>query len=174
MEILHAAYRNRNPRALFMFRDPSFAAQLKDNHVGAFTWQDSLAKVALPKLKQRIKGAFPPNQVGEYTCQVSGYDESTGVEKVVLDGLEGEFSERVYSVSVTPIRTCVSSFLRPFPCSVTFCGPDCPHSPPHHPEPPFFLDSQHRSLCPLELNPDLLRVVVAPLLSLHIAPLTCT
>ena len=81
-----------------MFRDPSFTSNLKSDHVGSFTWKDELAKVALPKLKDKIRARFPPSQVCEYSCTVSGYDTSTGVEKVVLDGLDGAFSDRVYTV----------------------------------------------------------------------------
>eukprot|EP00037_Helgoeca_nana_P024790 m.265782 g.265782 ORF g.265782 m.265782 type:complete len:1124 (+) comp26758_c0_seq1:220-3591(+) len=118
MEILHAAYRNQNPRALFMFRDSTFTAALKDDHVGAFTWQDELAKIALPKLKEKIRARFPPTQVANYSCTIEGYDTSTGVEKVVLGGLDGEFAERVYSFFVDAIGTAYGDAV-PEPLSPT-------------------------------------------------------
>jgi hypothetical protein len=65
MEILHAAFRSRNPNALFMFRNESFASGLKDAHRAAFTAQDELARVALPKQKAKIRSHFPPSQVGD-------------------------------------------------------------------------------------------------------------
>jgi hypothetical protein len=98
-----------------MFRDSTFTAALKDDHVGAFTWQDELAKIALPKLKEKIRARFPPTQVANYSCTIEGYDTSTGVEKVVLGGLDGEFAERVYSVrmwTASPSLRTLTLFIR--------------------------------------------------------------
>lgn len=41
--------------------------------------------------------------MGEYACTVAGYDNSTGVEKVVLGGLEDGFADRVYDFFVEAI-----------------------------------------------------------------------
>lgn len=64
MEILHGAYRTRNPNALFLMRDSSFLDQVPPTHLENFAATNTRDKVGLAVLKEKIKQRFPAEQVG--------------------------------------------------------------------------------------------------------------
>ncbi|XP_031552448.1 telomerase protein component 1-like [Actinia tenebrosa] len=93
MEILHAAYRTKNPNAAFFIRDPSFLDKIPSDMQPSFVDGFPLSKVSLKMLKKKLKERFP-SQTFEYSCEYDGIDDSTGRQKVKLKGLE-EFGQKV-------------------------------------------------------------------------------
>ncbi|KAK3703596.1 hypothetical protein QZH41_019138, partial [Actinostola sp. cb2023] len=114
MEILHAAYRTKNPNAAFFIRDPGFITDIPPAMKPAFVDEFFLNKASLKAsrgytiqsilstlcitdvctrssptgmLKNKLKERLP-NQVFDYACEYDGIDESTGKEKVKLKGLD--------------------------------------------------------------------------------------
>ncbi|EDO39396.1 predicted protein, partial [Nematostella vectensis] len=96
MEILHAAYRNKNPNAAFMIRDPAFLDEIPTDMKGAFIDNSVLSKAQLQMLKEKLRLRFP-GQVFDYNCEYTGIDKSTGKPKVCLRALD-DFGNRVLEV----------------------------------------------------------------------------
>ncbi|KAK2154284.1 hypothetical protein LSH36_272g06050 [Paralvinella palmiformis] len=89
MEILHGAYRIKNPNAIFLIRDPSFLDSVPDDKRKRFVDEDDLAKEHLKVLKRKLGQNFSQDQVKLYNCHYDSLEESTGRKKVVLGGLDG-------------------------------------------------------------------------------------
>ncbi|XP_069070749.1 telomerase protein component 1-like [Pleurodeles waltl] len=94
MEIVHGAYRNCNPNALFCFRDPSFIEKLPADMLVRFQDGSTRSQEFLHALKENVCCRFPKEQTLLYQCQVKGTDESSGMQKVQLGSLE-HFSSSV-------------------------------------------------------------------------------
>ncbi|XP_078522136.1 uncharacterized protein LOC144791336 isoform X2 [Lissotriton helveticus] len=94
MEIVHGAYRSCNPNALFCFRDPSFIEELPADMLTRFQDGSTRSQEFLHALKEKVCCRFPKEQTLLYQCHVKGTDESSGMQKVQLDGLE-HFSSSV-------------------------------------------------------------------------------
>ncbi|ELU17595.1 hypothetical protein CAPTEDRAFT_207902 [Capitella teleta] len=88
MEILHGAYRNTNPHALFMLRSQDLIKDLPEDRLSRFQDSSKLSQNHLQVLKKKIREKFP-GQVFDYDCVYAGMETtSTGRERVLLTGLE--------------------------------------------------------------------------------------
>ncbi|XP_069476368.1 uncharacterized protein [Ambystoma mexicanum] len=94
MEIVHGAYRNCNPNVLFCFRDPSIIEMLPTDMLKRFQDGTQRSQDFLNALKKNVGSRFPKEQMLLYQCQVKGTDDSSGLQKVQLEGLE-HFSSAV-------------------------------------------------------------------------------
>lgn len=82
MEIMHGAFRELNPNALFLFRNPSFLADLPSDNLPAFVSESSdLQK--LQTLKDQIRVRFPKEAVFDYSAKFGRVDSNN---KVLLTG----------------------------------------------------------------------------------------
>ena len=86
MEIVHAAFRNYNPNALFLIRDPDFLKDLSSEILPDFIETNSQSKDSLDLLKSLLREAYAPtNQVYDYVPQYHGIEtQSTALPKVRL------------------------------------------------------------------------------------------
>ncbi|XP_071113801.1 TPR repeat-containing protein DDB_G0287407-like [Haliotis cracherodii] len=87
MEVLHGAYRKKNPNAAFFLRDPAFLSEVSETHVSRFIEAEDLGREHLKMFKTRLKQRFP-DQIFSYSVQAAGMSSSTGREKVQLTGLD--------------------------------------------------------------------------------------
>ncbi|XP_039627705.1 telomerase protein component 1-like isoform X2 [Polypterus senegalus] len=88
MEILHGALLGLNPNAAFCLRQPDFLSMLPPAFEKDFRDADNWSIEFLQALKDQIHQKFPPQQIFKYQCTVSGLEESSGISKVQLSGLE--------------------------------------------------------------------------------------
>ncbi|XP_063313166.1 telomerase protein component 1-like [Pelobates fuscus] len=88
-EILHGAYRNRNPNAAFCLRDPSYLDQVALHELPRYQ-EEGWSALMLQSLKEQVCKRFPEEQILKYKCQVLGTDTSTGIDKVKL-GFSDDF-----------------------------------------------------------------------------------
>lgn len=63
MEILHGAYRSRNPNALFCLRDPALVQQVPEHFRPQFIDRGELAQVQMTALKQKLAERFGPHHI---------------------------------------------------------------------------------------------------------------
>jgi hypothetical protein len=89
MEAILGAYADRNPNALFLFRNPDFLEQLPDLKRQLF---EDGNKSQLLLLKTKIRERFPADQVAEYSVRVDG---RSAQEELLLTGLEDQFTSLV-------------------------------------------------------------------------------
>ncbi|XP_060081729.1 telomerase protein component 1-like [Ylistrum balloti] len=92
MEVMHGAYRKRNPNAVFFFRNGDFCKDLPKEYQGRFTDLEPVKQEHLRVLKEKLRARFP-DQVFPYSCQVEGVSEESGRQRVKLKGLE-DFAEK--------------------------------------------------------------------------------
>jgi hypothetical protein len=98
LEILTGAYRDRNPNALFLLRNPTYVQSIPERLVPQFVenTHNTESVLMLEALKQKIREKFGDNagQCYDYEVQLSHIDTSTtGLEKVVWDGLDAGFAD---------------------------------------------------------------------------------
>ncbi|ESN94094.1 hypothetical protein HELRODRAFT_193832 [Helobdella robusta] len=94
MEILHGAYRLKNPNALFCFREPDFLKNIPDKYKNKFVDEEDLSVQQLMKLKEKLKCQFT-DQYFDYSCEYSHLDMTTGREKVFIN-IPETFESKVY------------------------------------------------------------------------------
>eukprot|EP00118_Oscarella_pearsei_P020569 m.223848 g.223848 ORF g.223848 m.223848 type:complete len:155 (+) comp39986_c0_seq20:685-1149(+) len=102
MEILHGAYRRRNPNALFMLREPSFSSAIPKDLKYLFVDSNPDADEKLAALKTLVRGGFP-DQVLAYAATFSSVNTAAGM--VELKGLE-EFKLKVVDFFKRKIEAC--------------------------------------------------------------------
>eukprot|EP01038_Epipyxis_sp_PR26KG_P004574 gene4574-6447_t len=103
MEILTAAYRTLNPNALFLIRASDYLSQIPSEFMPMYLEANPVSTKALKKLKEKIKAKFgPTQQVYDYTVSFKELDLSTGIPKIVFDGLE-YIADLVYDFLVKAI-----------------------------------------------------------------------
>ncbi|KAM3936475.1 telomerase protein component 1-like [Leptodactylus fuscus] len=90
-EIMHGAYRNHNPNAVFCLRDPSFLLQLPEEHLPKYQDQGHKA-LFMQFLKEQVSHHFPEDQILHYGCQILNTDTTAGKVKL---GFSSEFSSRI-------------------------------------------------------------------------------
>jgi hypothetical protein len=73
MEILHGAFRSRNPNALFMFRDNGYIEALPEEFVRDFVEYINANQFNLQQLKQHIRSRFAVDKAGSRRSQVVDY-----------------------------------------------------------------------------------------------------
>ncbi|XP_069128766.1 telomerase protein component 1-like isoform X2 [Argopecten irradians] len=99
MEIMHGAYRKRNPNAVFFLRDGEFCKDIPKEYYEKFYKRfvdaDPVQKEHLRVLKQKLRARFP-DQVFPYSCQMEGVTEEIGTGRATLKlkGLD-DFAEKV-------------------------------------------------------------------------------
>ncbi|CAD5111322.1 DgyrCDS637 [Dimorphilus gyrociliatus] len=91
MEVLHAAYRNKNPNAAFFIRDSSFLKELPSDLNHRFRQDDEFSRRQIQLYKENVKKRFP-DQVFTYKPEVESVDKTSS--QVKLTNLE-EFSNQV-------------------------------------------------------------------------------
>ncbi|XP_067675837.1 TPR repeat-containing protein DDB_G0287407-like [Haliotis asinina] len=92
MEVLHGAYRKKNPNVAFFLRDPAFLSEVPETHISRFIEADDTGKEHLKVFKTRLKQRFA-DQIFNYNVKADGTSSSTGREMVQLTGLE-EFADQ--------------------------------------------------------------------------------
>jgi hypothetical protein len=79
MEILHGAWRQGNPNAIFCLRDADVIPAIPEKFRGQFHDTGLLAVAQLRRLKDELEKQFgPTQQVAHYSAKVAGTDDSTG------------------------------------------------------------------------------------------------
>ena len=94
MEILHGALRTSNPNAAFFFRSADVLKDLPDDFQSRFADSDTLSQLSLAELKQRLRTEFA-GRVFDYSARFEGLEETFGMKKVKLGGLE-EMGNQVF------------------------------------------------------------------------------
>eukprot|EP00730_Choanoeca_flexa_P006177 TRINITY_DN12099_c1_g1_i8.p1 TRINITY_DN12099_c1_g1~~TRINITY_DN12099_c1_g1_i8.p1 ORF type:complete len:1039 (+),score=199.76 TRINITY_DN12099_c1_g1_i8:48-3164(+) len=94
MEVLHGAYRTRNPNAAFFVRSQDVLSTIPDEHLERFQDQDEYAIQAMAALKDKLRGRFE-KAVYDYSPCFDRVDDVSGKQKVLLTELD-EFEEQVY------------------------------------------------------------------------------
>lgn len=79
MEILHGAWRQGNPNAIFCLRNADVIPAIPEKFRGQFQDTERLAVSQLRRLKTEVEKRFgPTQQVAHYSAKVAGTDDSTG------------------------------------------------------------------------------------------------
>eukprot|EP00049_Salpingoeca_infusionum_P022234 m.5625 g.5625 ORF g.5625 m.5625 type:complete len:1195 (+) comp5076_c0_seq1:208-3792(+) len=89
MEILHGAFRNKNPNAAFFIRDGEFMDHLPEHMRPKFEDEGLYAQESLKRLKTELRERFDEGRVVDYKPSFDKMDTSTGVEKALLKDLDG-------------------------------------------------------------------------------------
>ncbi|BFZ24968.1 hypothetical protein BsWGS_28007 [Bradybaena similaris] len=95
MEIMHGAYRDKNPNAAFLLRNREVLDDIPESFHSRFVDKEPLARLHLKTMKRNILERFP-KQVFPYSCKFKQISISTGREQVELTDLD-EFAEKVIS-----------------------------------------------------------------------------
>ncbi|CAL1546811.1 unnamed protein product [Lymnaea stagnalis] len=93
MEIMHGAYRDRNPNAAFFLRDKSVLVDVPETFIGRFIDSEPIAKQHLKVMKRKLKEKFP-DQIFPYSCKFKEISMATGREQVEFTAMD-TFAELV-------------------------------------------------------------------------------
>eukprot|EP00042_Codosiga_hollandica_P046616 m.492081 g.492081 ORF g.492081 m.492081 type:complete len:1245 (+) comp57275_c0_seq1:82-3816(+) len=94
MEIFHGALRCDNPNACFFLRNGEFLGNLPKDFQSSFVDTNALHSHAITELKEQLRQRYP-EQIFDYYPSFNGVDNSTGLPKVRLGGME-QFSAHAY------------------------------------------------------------------------------
>ncbi|XP_073234620.1 TPR repeat-containing protein DDB_G0287407-like isoform X1 [Porites lutea] len=108
MEIVHGAFRQCNPNALFLIRDSEFTETLPEEIKDAFVDGNDLCTEKMKKLKEALKEHFPGENLVHYKVDC----EPSSVQKSAALGDEREVRLKGISGSDTTFYKTVFEFFR--------------------------------------------------------------